>query len=78
MFAVLFFVSNVHIYIKYLFVLPFEVGEKGMRCSLVKMRFLVYMFLFSRGNRAPSLGRESGGCYLLCEGGLGWISEDSS
>lgn len=46
----------------------------------VKMRFLVsiFFFFFCRGNRA-GLVRESGGCYLLCQGGLGWISgEDFS
>jgi len=34
-------VSNVHIYIKYLVILPFEVREIGLRCFSVRMRLLV-------------------------------------
>lgn len=64
MFSVLFFVSNVHIYIKYLVILPFEVREKGMRCFSVRMRFLVPMYFFPKEIYLV-LRRESGGCYLL-------------
>lgn len=65
MFSVLFFfVSNVHIYIKYLVILPFEVGEKGMRCFSVPVRFLRYFFSL-RKSILPCLGGESGGCYVL-------------
>lgn len=57
MFAVLFFVSNVHIYIKYLFVLPFEVGEEGMRCSPWKWGFLcLYFFAPQRKQSWPGEG----------------------
>lgn len=40
-FCSIFFVSNVHIYIKSVVVFSFEVREEGMRCFSVRVSFLV-------------------------------------